>query len=218
MRTWWILAALFVVVLVGAGIAVWATTDEGGDTASRPEPSSSRPVTTTTSAIPAAVTSTTAPATTRPGQGPLDTFRLGYDGLGPIKLGMTLAEASAAASTPIALVQSSCGLPDATAMVAGHYRAEGEQLWFGVQDGRIVNVSTKNPVFSTISGVHVGDARDAVFRTYPSAVGSADSPTGEILVTNPEDRVVAFYAPTESGRVGYIRVARDRSFLQYGGC
>jgi hypothetical protein len=216
-RTWWILAALLVVVFVGAGVAVWAT-DDDGDSASRPGSSSTRPVTTTTNTLPAAATSTTAPVTTKPGQGPLDTFQLGYDGLGLIKLGMTLAEASTAAGAPIALVQSNCGLPDATAMVTDYYRAEGEQLWFGVQDGRIVNVSTKNPVFSTISGVHVGDPRDDVFRKYPTAVGSADSPTGEIRVTNSEGRVVAFYAPTESGRVGYIRVARDQSFLQYGGC
>jgi hypothetical protein len=208
------------IAAVGAGVFV-AT----GDSDPRVDIRATRP-----SSIPttAATAETTAPTTTSEpvapnpaAAGPFDSFRLGYEGLGPIKLGMTLEEASAASGAELVLVNGvNCDpVPNDSAMVVGHYRNEGEQLWFGVADSRIVSIATKNPLFSTISGIHVGSTRADVLRTYANAKDLPDYNGGEIRIADSAGREIIFYTPHQSEEaIGFIRVIASLEFIGTGTC
>jgi len=222
-------AAALVVVVAVAGTAIYeANRDADPRVDTRQSPTSSG-VTTVPPAMTAPPPATTSPnlATTpstagAPSAGPLDSFRLGYDGLGPIKLGMTLEQASAASGAEIVLVNDPyCDpVPNDSAMVVGYYRSEGEQLWFGVVDGRIVNISTKNSVFFTISGIHVGDTRADVLRTYPNAEDRPEYGGGEVRIMDSQGRVITFYQPSRQSveGIGVIRLAESPELNDVGGC
>jgi hypothetical protein len=134
---------------------------------------------------------------------------------------MTLEEASQAAGAQIVLVNDPyCDpVPNDSAMVVGNYRDEGQQLWFGVNEGRIVSVFTKNPVFFTISGIHVGSTREDVLRTYSNAEDRPEYGGGEIRIADSQGRVIIFYRPQQSvENIGFIRLAASPQFVNTGSC
>ena len=132
--------------------------------------------------------------------------RLGFAGLGPIKLGMTLADAERAGD--VTIVPGDCpwvlhpGSGSGLAPVVRSYGTiTGYTVWaFG---GSIDEIDVSNPASFTISGVHVGSTADDVMRTYPGAVEKVigQDPDGtahlSLTITNPEGRVVVFFTETD---------------------
>ncbi len=137
-------------------------------------------------------TQPTAPATTRPSRVAYEEARLSLDGLGPVDIGMTLAEASTAAGVQIRPIpESDLGRG------CLHARADSgpDDRRFMVVDGRIARIevsgrSTSGPRTRTVSGIGVGSTEDEVKRAYPGRIsveGHPYVPSGHYLVYTPTD-------------------------------
>ena len=208
-------AAGLVAVAAMSVIAVIAVVGSGDDPAkhvSTPvnspttQPSTSTPVTTTSPAP--STTSTTLPV----GEDRLSAAsRLGYAGLGPIKLGMTFAEAERAGQAMIGHKTTGCPIyelrPGPNSGLApnanGFYGISVEpQSPFSSADP-IELIGVGDAAIYTISGIHVGSTYDDVLRTYPSAVETIEGggPNGDVYlrltITNPEGRTIAFHLSPE---------------------
>lgn len=110
--------------------------------------------------------------------------RLSLDGLGPVDIGMTLDQASAAAGAPIRIrpddpydgdckYASAAGLPE---------------VGFMVINGRIARVDVGDRGgrrITTVSGAGTGDTEEAIKRTYPRAGSvSKATPTSRPAITS----------------------------------
>ena len=111
--------------------------------------------------------------------------RLGYAGLGPIKLGMTIEEAERAGQT--ATANTGCGLTfDLGSDTGLRY---GDIHVYDDADGAIVALDIATPTISTISGIHIGSTSDDVYRTYANAV---DIGGKRLQIENPQGRRITF--------------------------
>jgi hypothetical protein len=172
--------------------------------ATQPQNPTTLPPTTAGPTTTAAPPTTAAPTT----DGPLSTTsRLGYAGLGAIKLGMTLDEAAAAAGVtfthadpdlcPVAYI---IGNPDA-ARVSPEARPFSDRISIRIDHaGRIMSIETWAPELFTISGVHVSDSEASALSTYPNAEVMVLRPRSQraVVITNPEGHVVVFYETWEA--------------------
>lgn len=124
-----------------------------------------------------ATTRPSGPATTQPARVAWEDLRLSLDGLGPVDIGMTPAEASAAAGVQIKVVpEADLGQGCAYARAD---RGPSDRL-FMVVDGRIVRIDVGGRGESrhtlTVSGIGVGSTEEEVERTYPGRIGVQGHP------------------------------------------
>jgi hypothetical protein len=128
---------------------------------------------------------TTAPPRVVPGEDRLSTeSRLGYEGLGPIRLGMPFDEAVAAAHVTVQR-DPTCAME-----LYGEPGSGVDSIAVWVLEG-IDTIIVSRPGINTISGIHVGSTRAEVLATYPEAAN--DDPGGaELLITNSEGRAIVF--------------------------
>ena len=201
-RAWPLVMTAVGVAVVIALVSLLLLGDDGGRVRSEAVPR--QPVTTTAAAglAPAPTVTTVAggtPATTKPPAGPSTTqpktawedVRLSLDGLGPVDIGMTPAEASAAAGFPIRVApETDLGRGCAYAKAD---RGPSDRL-FMVVDGRIVRIDIGGRGEArqtlTVSGIGVGSTEDEVKRTYPGRItvqGHPYVPAGHYLVYTPAD-------------------------------
>ena len=129
-----------------------------------------------------------------------DTWRLGYGGFGPIKLGMTVAEASRAAGRLLS-VNDNCGS-------AYFDDLDGIGILLGTEN-RILSISASAPEIHTISGAHVGMTETELRSIYPGvreATGMYSSPI--LRITSADGAVVDFYLQVhgEDPTVGAILI------------
>jgi hypothetical protein len=98
-------------------------------------------------------------------------------------------------------------------------QTKGTLLKFGVLNGRIVNIQTTNPAFSTAVGIHEGSTLAQTQAAYPSAKTSTDI-YGQPVVTvaNGAGRVLRFYMGGPNQTVGMIIVAESLSTVDTGSC
>ena len=190
---------LLVVVVAGAcgedGGAAVGTVTTTSPTASTS--TTSVPVTSTTSApAPASTTSTTR----RPA--PLSTSsRLRIDGIGPIDVGMTVAEARAAAGIELALEKE----PYCDVLTAPGGPAGVDLILTTPATGRIELIIVDEPSVATVSGIRVGSAEAEVLATYPGRIRTVNSslPVHRLIYTAADralaDRVLVFVV--DNGRV-----------------
>lgn len=130
-------------------------------------PTASR--TTGTTAAPTTATTGAPDTTTTTAQGLSDDSKLAFDGIGPVTVGMTLAEASAAAGTPVEVnpdyVLDGCAYARAAGAPAGLsfmvLRQEESDPW------RIVRIDVDGDSrIATLSGIRIGATEAEVKRTY----------------------------------------------------
>ena len=200
----------FVVVAVVAAVVIGLVGllvlgDDSGPVRSeavRSVPTTSTTVTPTTQVTPQTTTPSAgggapvttappAPAPTRPPSVAWEGLRLSLDGLGPVDIGMTPAEASAAAGVQIR-VDPSMDLGRGCAYARAD-RGPADRL-FMVVDGRIVRIDVgargEGRQTLTVSGIGVGSTEDEVKRTYPgriSVAGHPYRPEGHYLLYTPAD-------------------------------
>ncbi|MGI8808962.1 MAG: hypothetical protein ACR2KK_14200 [Acidimicrobiales bacterium] len=136
-----------------------------------------------TTAVPTAPTTAVPPAPTAPpAPAPAperltSASRLRLDGIGPIQVGMTLAEATVAAGFPVRI--------DPRTELGGcaHAIADGgpQGVRFMVVEGRIVRVEVSRSPILTLSGVGTGSTVDEVLATYPNRIRVQPNPyTGHL--------------------------------------
>jgi hypothetical protein len=204
------LAVLIVAVaVVGAGIAVAGAIVED-DPADRlatdaPLSSSDTVVSTTVAATP---TTQAPPPTTAP-ERLTAASRLSLEGVGPVRVGMTLSEASAAAGVPIRLQDIPAG-PECRYAYPEGAPGLGREVAFMVLQGRIARVDVGGAV-RTVSGIGKGSTEAEVQATYPGRIRVEPHPytrNGRYLVYVPADaglRHLSMIFETENGQVQRFR-------------
>ena len=172
---------------------------------------------------PPATSATT--VTTRPERLTSDS-RLSLDGIGPVRVGMTLAEASAAGGVPLRLFDQP---PGPECRYAGPERgsALGDELGFMVYEGRIVriDVGVMGPDrIRTVSGIGKGATEAEVLRTYPGRIRTEAHPYvqgGKWLIYMPADasyRHLTMVFEVVEGRVMTFRSGYLEPTLWTEGC
>lgn len=119
---------------------------------------------------------------------PLSTkSKIAIDGIGPITVGMTVAEASQAGE--VKLVQQASGGEEYGCLI---YYVEGiENLWFMVTEGKIARVETVSPQITTFSGIKVGDKLEKVMSVYGNKIELQPHeyvPGGKYAIFVPKDK------------------------------
>ena len=226
--------------LVGAGVVALAVLgyllladEESGRLASA---GSEAPAPTVTTTVPTTLGSTAttagaAPTTIQPAPTVTTTStpkerltansRLSLDGIGPVDIGMTLDQASAAAGVAIRIDPS-----DPFGPACQHaFAAEVPGIAFMVIHGRIERVDVGGPGgVTTVSGIGTGDTEEAVKRTYPGRIrveGHPYVPTGHYLVYTPADPALAHLSmifETDGQVVTRFRAGLKAAVSQIEGC
>lgn len=116
---------------------------------------------------------------------------LTLDGLGPLRIGMTLAQVQRVLNDDAVGLRK---VPDTRCAIGVPQSApQGLSLMF--QDGRLVRVDVKAPAgTATRSGIRVGDPEARVHRLYPGRISVVPHPqdkAGHYLVFTPRDRADA---------------------------
>jgi hypothetical protein len=224
-----------VLVLLGAGVLIGVVlagvlvVRTGRGEAEPPGPASSPSSTSTTElasgSVPRPVlttTSTSVPNSAATKTGYMsDTPTLSFEGLGPVHLGMTLVDASAASGIPINLETDGC-LPGIAASFAGDPFSDstkGELLFFLVdQDKRIVFMWVSNPTIATDKGIHRGSTREQVVVAYPNGeAGKNRYGTPIFRVRDPRGRFLELLLDAD-GSVVVMRLATSTEVLDNSDC
>lgn len=162
-------------------------------------PTASTPVTTATTA-----TSTSAPTTTATTSAPAvlsPSSRLRIDGLGPIAVGMTVAEARAAAGVELSLKKE----PYCDVLTAPGGPAGVALIITAPPTGRVQLIIVNGGAVATLSGIRVGSTEAEVLATYPGRLRAVNASLPvhrliyEALDPALADRVLAF--TIDNGRV-----------------
>jgi len=211
---------LLMVLLAGLLVGACGDGDDVGETGS---PTSALAPVTTVVASPTTTsgsgsTSSTPPTTRSSGPALTAASTLDLRGLGPVRVGMTLAEATAAAGVPIV------GPGGAECTYA---KAEGgpEDVLFMVIGGRIVRVDVRegSPVKS-LSGAGVGDTETQVQALYANRLQVTPhkyDPTGHYLTlvpTDPSDSGYRLIFETDGSKVTQFRSGQVPEVEQVEGC
>ena len=218
------LAAAVAAALAAAALGVSVLTDDGVRVRTE-EQGTTGPTTATT----VASTTVTAPATTAvstpPRQERLSAeSRLSLDGIGPVDVGMTLDEASAAAGMPI---RTKPGDPYGPECEYAYPAQELDDVAFMVFNGRIARVDVGHRGSGrvrTVSGVGIGSTEEEVSRTYPGRIrveGHPYVPEGHYLVYTPADanlQHLGMIFETDGKVVTSFRSGRKDAVGQIEGC
>ena len=174
-------------------------------------------------------TTTTAPTTTTTAPGLSDESRLGFEGIGPIKIGMTLAEAAAAVGKPVKV--------DPNYMLDGcaYAAVEGGPKELSFMVGRDkdadpwrifrADVNEGSPI-ATISGIRVGATEAQVKEAYSGKGGSYT--VGPHPYVGPEGHYLTYDADGKGGdllifetdgkKVTSFRAGEETSVQAIEGC
>ena len=129
-------------------------------------------------------------------------------GIGSVSVGMTIAEASSAAGTP--LIKT----PSYGAAVPGclYYTPQGgpEEVSFMAINGRIARVDVLNKRITTVSGAKIGDTMDRIYSLYPGQIKITDIRSGgreryfEFVPTSVQDKNYRLLFGTIQGSVHFF--------------
>ncbi len=105
--------------------------------------------------------------------------KLALNGIGPIRVGMTVEEASQSAG--VRLVQTQSGGEEYGCF---YFKPQGEPkgIAFMVTKGRIARVGISNERITTIKGAKIGDTEDRIISLYPGQIQIIKAP----LTARPE--------------------------------
>lgn len=101
-------------------------------------------------------------------QAPLtENSKLAINGIGPIRVGMTVNEASQSAGVKLVFVASG---PDAYSCSYFKPQVDPQSISFMVAKGRIARVDISNERIATIRGAKIGDTEDRIISLYPGQI------------------------------------------------
>lgn len=178
------------------------STDPSASSSSTSATTAPAPVEETTTTTAVETTTTTEPTTTTTGGEQLtDESRLGFEGIGPIKIGMTLDEASAAAGKPVKVnpnyILDNCayaaveGGPEKLSFMVGREKEADPWRIFRA------DVNEGSPI-ATISGIRVGDTEAKVKETYS---GKGTYTVEPHPYTGPKGHYLIFDADGKGGKL-----------------
>jgi hypothetical protein len=187
----WMLA-----LLAAAVGAVACGPGEDGSAGTIGSGAASAPVTTTSSLPPTTTTTPTTPATSAtPAAAPLSaSSRLRIDGIGPINVGMTVAQARAVAGTELSLNKE----PYCDVLTAPRGPAGLSLIVTDPPAGPVDLIVVKDGPVATVSGIRVGSTEAQVLAAYPGRLRKVNpsQPVHRLIyeATDPRlaDRVLVF--------------------------
>ena len=160
----------------------------------------------------------------------LEQYKISVNGMGPIRIGMTVTEASKAAGVELIgygsgkpepgstcrYVRPKDGPPELDFMLAGDriVRVDVRKRFFKEVDGRPVEVDIGDKSrITTQEGAKIGDTEARIKALYPNVevTGHKYVPKGHYLMVKPTDPKLANYRlifETDGDRVTYIRSGR----------
>jgi hypothetical protein len=160
------------------------------------------------------------PATADTPASPLSAWRVSLDAVGPIRLGMTLAQARKAAG--MALTEQPLR-GDAAAWRACHYAwptAGGQlrlDLGLMLEQDVVTRIDIATPDVATRSGARVGDPEDSVTARYAGHLQVAADGAAHYLIVYPDQpRQMIFQA--EEGKVTAYRIGQLPAVHYSEGC
>jgi hypothetical protein len=197
-----VLSGRTVLLLVVPPLAGLLVACNGDDRSSQP---AAPPSTTPTSTADASTTSSSAVTTTTSPDNVLTaTSRLRHDGIGPVRVGMTLAQASRVMGKPLRVDPDSSPHPE----LCGFADPPGVSVSFMVIDGRhIERVDVHEGGILTVSGVGIGASEAEVMRVYGPGLKVQPHPydeTGRYLVyesPEPSQRGLLLIFETDGAKV-----------------
>ncbi|PPT10860.1 Serine/threonine protein kinase [Geitlerinema sp. FC II] len=116
--------------------------------------------------------------------------RVAIDGIGPVRVGMTVAEASRSAGTTF-VREGVYDSPQCHYIVPENGMRD---VSFMVTNGRIARVDVRNPVVRTVSGAGIGNSEEEIEQLYPDRIEVSRHPytggapqNGHYLTFVPQD-------------------------------
>jgi len=218
-------ASSLAVLVLTAGVALGGCThDEKRRSAA--SSSTSAPTTATT----LETTTTTAPTTTTTAPGLSDASRVGFEGIGPVRIGMTLAQASAAVGKPFRLEDTEVSEGCAFAVVEGGPKGLSFMVGRDTNNGpwRVLRTDVdEGSAIATISGIRLGATEAQVKAAYqgPGKGGSLTVethpyvPTGHYLLYDVDGkggRLLIF--ETDGTKVTEFRAGDEAAVQAIEGC
>ena len=146
-----------------------------------------------------------------------DDWRITTAGYGPAKIGMSVAEASAALGVKLV----SEGPVDEPACHYMRPEPAVEGLWFMISDDRVVRVEVTTAGITTRSGLGVGDSEARVKELLPAAETTPHkyvAPDGSYLTVWSADRKAAVRFETLQGKVTSFYAGRVPEVEYVEGC
>ncbi|MCU0547426.1 MAG: hypothetical protein MUE44_35570 [Oscillatoriaceae cyanobacterium Prado104] len=166
-------------------------------------------------------------ATSASGQAKLtERSKLALDGIGPIRIGMTVAEASRAAGMRLIKTLSA----GRTEEYCAYFEAQGgpKGISFMVISDRITRIDINNKRVTTIKGAKIGDTEDKIFSLYPGQIQATRHPyqgrspyNGKYLTFVPKDATDKNYRiifETSKNRVERFRSGKLPEVEAIEGC
>jgi hypothetical protein len=166
-------------------------------------------------------------ATSASGQAKLtERSKLALDGIGPIRTGMTVSEASRAAGVRLIKTLSA----GRTEEYCAYFEAQGgpKGISFMVISDRITRIDINNKRVTTIKGAKIGDTEGRIFSLYPGQIQATPHPyvsrppnNGKYLTFVPKDAADKNYRiifETRSNRVHRFRSGKLPDVEQIEGC
>lgn len=149
--------------------------------------------------------------------GPEDTWRVRLDGVGPVKIGMTLQELNSALHEKFKLPRDKEEQSCFFAEPRGH-----EAIAFMLEDGKVTRIDVYKPGVYTTARIQVTDSEAKTLRVYgPSmTVGQSQygDDTGHYLTMKSSDGKSAIRFETENGKVERFYAGRWESVQYAEGC
>jgi hypothetical protein len=189
------------VALAGCGDESTDPSASSSSTSLTTEPAPAETTTTTAAAETTTTTTAAETTTTTSGEALTDESRLGFEGIGPIKIGMTLDEATAAVGKPVKVnpnyILDNCayaaveGGPEKLSFMVGREKEADPWRIFRA------DVNEGSPI-ATISGIRVGDSEAKVKETYS---GKGTYTVEPHPYTGPKGHYLIFDADGKGGKL-----------------
>jgi hypothetical protein len=140
-------------------------------------------------------------------------FVLSMRGLGPVRLGMTVREASASARVPLKKISEDAGCKFAIFLTGDAY------FYVGVKDGRIQAACAASKRVSTTHGIRKGDSQKKLTQ-FPRTSLKIESNHYELKPTDPQDRGYIMWFEVQGGEIDEICAATPalHAHVIRGGC
>lgn len=150
--------------------------------------------------------------------------KLAIDGIGPIRVGMTVAEASRSAG--VTLVKKYRVLNEET---CAYFAPQGEPkgIEFMVTKHRIARVDISNKQVTTIKGAKIGDSEERIFSLYPGQIKATQHPYARppvrkqyliFIPRDPADKNYQIIFETENNAVRNFRAGKLPEVGYIEGC
>ena len=145
-----------------------------------------------------------------------DRWVIAFNGVGPVKIGMSLSELNTALherfTMPTEKEDQGCFYVNS---------AKHPHISFMIEDGRVVRVDVESAGIPTAQGVQVGDSEEHALQVYGPKLKVSESPydpEGHYFTIQSEDRRNGIRFETEKGKIQTYYAGRFEAVQYVEGC